>query len=124
MFVLWAFAVKAIDQPRSNVQKLFIFITPIHLFLQFWYHTQLIDKMGRLEYFLVTPSHHRVHHAINKEYIDKNYSQIFIVWDKFFGTFQAELPDVKPVYGILKPVKTWNPIIINFKHKYVLNRLL
>ena len=54
---------------------LFAIIGPIHLFMQFWYHTQLIDKMGWLEYFLVTPSHHRVHHAINPEYIDKNYSQ-------------------------------------------------
>ncbi len=96
--------------------SLFAIIGPIHLFLQFWYHTQLINKMGILEHIIVTPSHHRVHHAINPEYIDKNYSQIFIFWDKIFGTFQNELQNIKPIYGTLKPAKTWNPIFINFKH--------
>ena len=97
---------------------IFAILSPIHLYMQFWYHTQLINKMGILEYILVTPSHHRVHHAINPEYIDKNYSQIFILWDKFFGTFQPELKNVKPVYGTLKPAGTWNPIIINYKHMW------
>ena len=95
--------------------KIFTILGPLHLFMQFWYHTQLIGKLGLLEYILVTPSHHRVHHAINPEYIDKNYSQILIFWDKLFGTFQPELDDVKPVYGTLKPAQTWNPVIINFK---------
>ncbi len=95
---------------------IFVVIGPIHLFMQFWYHTRLIDKLGWLENIIVTPSHHRVHHAINPEYLDKNYSQIFIIWDKMFGSFQSELPDVKPVYGILRPAKTWNPVVINFKH--------
>ncbi|MBK7149230.1 MAG: sterol desaturase family protein [Bacteroidetes bacterium] len=88
----------------------------VMLFGGFWYHTQLIDKMGPLEYFLVTPSHHRIHHAINPVYIDKNYGGILIIWDKLFGTFQAELPDEKPVFGITRPVSTWNPIKINFVH--------
>tara|TARA_B100001146_G_scaffold201747_1_gene193206 strand:- start:155 stop:1420 length:1266 start_codon:yes stop_codon:yes gene_type:complete len=100
--------------------KIFIILGPIHFFFQFWYHTQLIGKMGLLEYFLVTPSHHRVHHAINPEYIDKNYGQILIIWDKLFGSFQSEIDDVKPVYGTLKPVRTWNPVIINFKHLWQL----
>lgn len=95
-------------------------IGPLHLFLQYWYHTQLINKMGILEYILVTPSHHRVHHAMNKEYLDKNYGQIFIFWDKWFGTFQEELPDVPPVYGVTRPVRTWNPIKINFQHLWLL----
>lgn len=95
-------------------------VAPLHLFAQFWYHTRLIGKMGWLEYIIVTPSHHRVHHAINPEYIDKNYSQIFIVWDKLFGTFQKELNDVTPVYGVSRPVKTWNPLIINFQHFWLL----
>jgi alkylglycerol monooxygenase len=95
-------------------------IAPIHLFAQFWYHTQYIDKMGWLENILVTPSHHRVHHAINPEYIDKNYSNIFIIWDRLFGTFQPELKDVKPVYGITVPVQTFNPIKINFQHLFLL----
>jgi hypothetical protein len=89
---------------------------PLHLFLQFWYHTKHIKKMGFLENILVTPSHHRVHHAINPEYLDKNHSQIFIFWDKIFGTFQAELDDVPPVFGITRPAHTWNPIKINFQH--------
>jgi sterol desaturase/sphingolipid hydroxylase (fatty acid hydroxylase superfamily) len=80
-------------------------VAPIHLFAQFWYHTRLIGKMGFLEYILVTPSHHRVHHAINDIYLDKNLSQIFIFWDKMFGTFQEELASEPPVYGVKKPVK-------------------
>lgn len=95
-------------------------VAPLHLFAQFWYHTQHINKMGFLEKIIVTPSHHRVHHAINKEYIDKNYGQIFIFWDKLFGTYQEELPNVKPVYGITRPVRTWNPIKINFLHLWIL----
>ena len=98
----------------------FVIIGPIHLFMQFWYHTQMIDKMGWLEYILVTPSHHRVHHAINAQYIDKNYSQIFIFWDKLFGTFQEELINEKLIYGTLRPAHTYNPIIINFKHLWQL----
>tara|TARA_B100001769_G_scaffold272634_1_gene267388 strand:- start:88 stop:1347 length:1260 start_codon:yes stop_codon:yes gene_type:complete len=89
---------------------------PLHLFGQFWYHTRHIGKLGWLEYVLVTPSQHRVHHAINKEYIDKNLAAIFCVWDRAFGTFQEELDDVPCVYGTLKPVQTWNPILINFQH--------
>ncbi|UFH36987.1 sterol desaturase family protein [Flavobacterium acetivorans] len=89
---------------------------PIQLFLQFWYHTRHIKKMGFLEHILVTPSHHRVHHAINPEYIDKNHSQIFIFWDKWFGTFQEELETAPPVFGITRPAQTWNPIRINFQH--------
>ena len=99
---------------------IFAVLGPIHLFMQFWYHTRLINKMGWLEKFLVTPSHHRVHHAINTKYMDKNYGQILIVWDKLFGTFQAELEDEKPVFGIIRPANTWNPIIINYKHTWQL----
>jgi sterol desaturase/sphingolipid hydroxylase (fatty acid hydroxylase superfamily) len=95
-------------------------VAPIQLFAQFWYHTRHINKMGIIEKILVTPSHHRVHHAINPEYLDKNLSQIFIIWDKLFGTFQQELPDKPPVYGITRPVQTWNPIKINFQHLWLL----
>lgn len=91
-------------------------IAPIQLFAQFWYHTRLIDKMGWLEKIMVTPSHHRVHHAINAEYIDKNYGQIFILWDKLFGTFQPEVKDIPPVYGVKRPVHTWNPFLIGIQH--------
>jgi alkylglycerol monooxygenase len=101
-------------------EKVIIVIAPLHLFAQFWYHTQHINKMGFLEKIIVTPSHHRVHHAINREYLDKNYGQIFIFWDKFFASYQEELPNVKPVYGITRPVQTWNPIKINFQHMWLL----
>ncbi|MBS1752357.1 MAG: sterol desaturase family protein [Bacteroidetes bacterium] len=100
--------------------KVIAIVAPLHLFAQFWYHTQHITKMGIFEKIIVTPSHHRVHHAINKEYLDKNYGQIFIFWDKWFGSFQAELDTVKPVYGITRPAATWNPIRINFQHLWLL----
>jgi len=93
-------------------------LAPLHLFGQFWYHTQHIGKLGWLEYILITPSQHRVHHAINKEYIDKNLGQIFSVWDRLFGTFQEELDEVPPRYGVLKPALTYNPLWINFQHLY------
>lgn len=91
-------------------------LAPLHLFAQFWYHTRHIGKLGWLEYVIVTPSQHRVHHAINPEYIDKNLGQIFSFWDRLFGTFQEELDDVPPQYGVLKPAATWNPVHINFQH--------
>jgi sterol desaturase/sphingolipid hydroxylase (fatty acid hydroxylase superfamily) len=95
-------------------------VAPLHLFAQFWYHTEHIGKMGILEKVIVTPSHHRVHHAINPQYLDKNYGQIFIFWDQLFGTYQPELEEVPPVYGITRPVRTWNPIKINFMHLWLL----
>ena len=100
--------------------SIFAILGPLHLYMQLWYHTQMINKLSFLEYIIVTPSHHRVHHAINSEYIDKNYSQILIIWDKLFGTFQPEMDNVKPVYGTLKQAQTWNPVIINFKHLWQL----
>lgn len=93
-------------------------VAPLHLFAQFWYHTRLINRMGFLEHIIVTPSHHRVHHAINPEYVDKNYAAILILWDKWFGTFQEEQADIPPVYGTLKPSNTWNPILINYMHAW------
>ncbi len=95
-------------------------IAPLHRFAQFWYHTRLINKMGFLEHIIVTPAHHRVHHAINADYIDKNYSAIFIIWDKLFGTFKEEAEDNPPVYGIKKAANTWNPFLINFMHIFQL----
>ncbi len=100
--------------------KVIAITLPIHLFLQFWYHTKHIKKMGILEKIIVTPSHHRVHHAINPEYMDKNHGQIFIFWDKLFGTFQEELDHVPAVFGITRPAQTWNPFRINFQHLWLL----
>jgi alkylglycerol monooxygenase len=101
-------------------QEVIAVVAPLHLFAQFWYHTQHIHKMGWLEYIIVTPAHHRVHHAINPEYLDKNYGQIFIFWDRMFGTFQEESPAIPAVYGVTRPVRTWNPIKINFMHLWLL----
>lgn len=75
-------------------------------------HTQWINKLGPLEYIFVTPSHHRVHHGSNDQYIDKNFGNLLIIWDKFFGTF--ELEDEKVIYGIKENVKTFNPFKITF----------
>lgn len=100
--------------------KVIAITLPIHLFLQFWYHTKHIKKLGFLEQIIVTPSHHRVHHAINPEYMDKNHGQIFIFWDKLFGTYQEELDEVPAVFGITRPAQTWNPFRINFQHLWLL----
>lgn len=101
-------------------KEVYIITAPIHLFMQFWYHTKLINKMGILEKIIVTPSHHRVHHSMNQLYMDKNYSQIFIIWDKLFGTFQEELTSEPCVYGVRRPVRTWNPFLINFQHLWLI----
>src|SRR5688572_15817094 len=71
-------------------------------------HTQLVKKLGFLEYILVTPSHHRVHHASNLQYLDRNFGTVFIFWDKLFGTFTLEMEEVK--YGLTKPIKDVNHI--------------
>ena len=113
-FAIFLIPAAILGVPNELIQVL----TPVHLFLQFWYHTKHIGKLGWLEYVLVTPSQHRVHHAINEIYLDKNLSAIFSIWDRVFGTFQEELESVPPVYGVLKPVSTWNPVIINFQHLY------
>jgi len=79
----------------------------VSLLYQFWIHTELIAKMPRwFEWLLNTPSHHRVHHAINPQYLDKNYAAIFMVWDRMFGTFAPEIEP--PVYGIRVPLDSWN----------------
>lgn len=80
---------------------------------QFWIHTELIGKLPWLiEFIWVTPSHHRVHHGINPKYIDKNYGSSLIIWDRMFGTFQKE--EEKVDYGITTPVKSFNPVYLNF----------
>ena len=75
-------------------------------------HTQVIGKLGPIEWIFNTPSHHRVHHGANEEYIDKNYGNLFIIWDRIFGTFEPEKANVR--YGLVKNVNTYNPIKITF----------
>ena len=84
---------------------------------QFWIHTRAIDKMHPLvEYFFNTPSHHRVHHAINPKYIDKNHAGVFIVWDRMFGTFRVEDNAEEITYGITTQFKSWNPVWANLHY--------
>jgi sterol desaturase/sphingolipid hydroxylase (fatty acid hydroxylase superfamily) len=78
----------------------------VHGIYPFFTHTRTVGKLGFLEYILVTPSHHRVHHACNEQYLDKNYSDMFIIWDKIFGTFAEEIEE--PVYGLTKPIKSYS----------------
>lgn len=77
-------------------------------------HTSTVKKLGVLEYFLVTPSHHRVHHASNVEYLDKNMGMCLIIWDKLFGTFQEEREDIEICYGLTYPLEDRGPINIIF----------
>jgi sterol desaturase/sphingolipid hydroxylase (fatty acid hydroxylase superfamily) len=83
----------------------------LNLLYQFWIHTELIDRMPRwFEAVLNTPSHHRVHHGSNPQYLDRNYGGVLIVWDRWFGTFE---PEVEPVvYGLTKNIDTYNPLRI------------
>jgi sterol desaturase/sphingolipid hydroxylase (fatty acid hydroxylase superfamily) len=90
--------------PASMITSLLL----VHGLYPFFIHTQLIGKLGILEYILVTPSHHRVHHASNEKYLDKNYGDVFIIWDKLFGTFQKEEDDVKIEYGLTHPLKSYS----------------
>ena len=87
----------------------------INLIYQFWVHTQLVNRMGMLDRIVVTPSNHRVHHAQNEIYIDKNYGGILILWDRLFGTFAEERDDEPVVFGVRKPLANWNPFWANFQ---------
>ena len=80
----------------------------INQIYQFFLHTETIGKLGFLEKFMVTPSHHRVHHASNINYLDKNMGQVLIIWDKLFGTFQEELDEDVPKFGLTYPLKDQN----------------
>ena len=91
----------------------FVAMKGINLVYQFWIHTEAIDRLGPLEWVMNTPSHHRVHHARNPKYLDKNYAGMFIIWDRMFGTFQLE--EEQPVYGITKPLHSWNPLWANLQ---------
>ncbi|MCW4439529.1 sterol desaturase family protein [Vibrio splendidus] len=93
--------------------KWVIFVVLLNLGLQFFVHTQWIRSLGPLEYIFNTPSHHRVHHGKNPQYIDKNYAGVLIIWDKLFGTFEPEVETVR--YGVTKPVNSFNPITVTFQ---------
>ncbi|PIX15351.1 MAG: C-5 sterol desaturase [Flavobacteriaceae bacterium CG_4_8_14_3_um_filter_31_8] len=85
----------------------------VSLLYQYWIHTELIQKLPKwFEAIFNTPSHHRVHHATNPQYLDRNHAGILIIWDKLFGTFEPEIE--KPIYGLVKNINTYNPIKVAF----------
>jgi alkylglycerol monooxygenase len=86
----------------------------INILYQFWIHTELIRSLGPAERVINTPSHHRVHHAINPQYMDRNYAGMLIVWDRLFGTFEPEVE--RPVYGTTKPLRSLSPLWANFHY--------
>lgn len=91
----------------------------ISLLYQYWIHTEMITKLPKwFEAVFNTPSHHRVHHATNPQYLDRNHAGIFIIWDKLFGTFEPEVE--KPVYGLVKNIDTYNPIKVAYLEWYYL----
>lgn len=91
----------------------------IHLFIAFLHHTEFIPKLWRwIEFLFTTPSHHRVHHGVNFPYLDKNYGEFLIIWDRMFGTFAEEKEKV--IYGMYNHPKSWNPVRINFHYFIVL----
>ncbi|WP_078082729.1 sterol desaturase family protein [Microbulbifer mangrovi] len=88
----------------------------IDLIYQFWVHTQKFPKVRWMEWFLVTPSNHRVHHAQNKVYVDRNYGGVLIIWDRLFGTYQEELETDPCIYGVRKPLNSFDPLAANLQH--------
>ena len=98
---------------------LIVFEKGMSLVYQFWIHTEMVARLPRwIEAVMNTPSHHRVHHATNPRYLDRNYAGIFIIWDRLFGTFAAEAPDDPCRYGIVHNLGSFNPLRIAF-HEWV-----
>ncbi len=95
--------------------EVLITVNAINLIYQFWVHTRIVRRLGVLDRILVTPSNHRVHHAQNERYIDKNYGGMLILWDRLFGTFQEERDDDPVVFGVRKPLANWNPVWANLQ---------
>ena len=98
--------------------EVYVSVAGVNLVYQFWVHTEHVGRLGFLEYIFITPSNHRVHHAQNDDYLDANYGGVFILWDRIFGTFIDERKDLKPVYGTVKPLKSFNPFWANIEVFY------
>lgn len=91
----------------------FLTVAALNLLYQFWVHTRHIPKLGWFEWLFVSPSNHRVHHAQNAVYMDRNYGGVFILWDRLFGTFQEELDAEPVIFGVTTPLASWNPLWAN-----------
>jgi sterol desaturase/sphingolipid hydroxylase (fatty acid hydroxylase superfamily) len=89
----------------------------IDLLYQFWVHTQQVGRLGWFDRWFCAPSNHRVHHAVNDRYLDRNYGGILIVWDRLFGSYEVEDDAVPCVYGTRAPLRSWNPVWANL-HTY------
>jgi hypothetical protein len=98
----------------------FLMVGVAQLFYQFWPHTRLIGRMGPLDRWIQTPSNHRVHHAQNDIYLDRNYVGVFMIWDHLFGTYQEELDEQPCVYGIRGQLKSWNPMRANLHYYWAM----
>ena len=126
----------ALRQPGTGAFTMWIFYLPmalcgipvgvflltgvIQLFYQFWPHTRLIGRLGILDRWIQTPSNHRVHHAQNDLYLDKNYVGVFLLWDHLFGTFQEELDEEPCIYGVRGQLKSWNPVWANLHYWWLM----
>lgn len=93
--------------------EVFAVVAVIDLIYQYWIHTELVPKLGWFDRVFASPSNHRVHHAVNDRYLDKNYGGIFILWDRLFGTFVEEDDAEPPVFGTRAPLRSWNPLWAN-----------
>jgi len=91
----------------------FISVASLNLLYQFWVHTRHVPKLGWYEWFFVTPSNHRAHHAQNALYMDRNYGGVFIIWDRLFGSFQEEDENEPVIFGVTTPLASWNPLWAN-----------
>lgn len=112
-FIFWLWL------PILGFDALMIFtVMAINLIYQFWTHTELVNKFPKwIEFIFNTPSHHRVHHASNIRYLDRNHAGVLIIWDRIFGTFSEELPSEKPVYGLTENITSHHPIHVA-THEY------
>ncbi|WP_339438906.1 sterol desaturase family protein [Pseudomonas sp. EA_15y_Pfl1_P104] len=93
----------------------FISVASVNLLYQFWVHTRHVPKLGWFEWFFVTPSNHRAHHAQNALYMDRNYGGVFIIWDRLFGSFQEEDDNEPVIFGVTTPLASWNPLWANLQ---------
>ncbi|MBS4079512.1 sterol desaturase family protein [Pseudomonas rustica] len=93
----------------------FVSVAALNLLYQFWVHTRHIPKLGWFEWFFVTPSNHRAHHAQNALYMDRNYGGVFIFWDRLFGSFQEEEDNEPVIFGVTTPLASWNPLWANLQ---------
>ena len=98
----------------------FLMVGVIQLFYQFWPHTRHVGRLGVLDRWIQTPSNHRVHHAQNDLYLDRNYVGVFLLWDHLFGTFQEERDDEPCIYGVRGQLKSWNPVWANLHYYWIM----